>query len=120
MPLETNKLLWDMQVAARHVADFARGRTEENYLTDVMLRSAVERQFEILGEALSQLRKLDPATASRITDHMRIIGFRNQLIHGTRSSITPSLGESFRNTCRHLRVNSTPSSRSSAPRTNDN
>jgi uncharacterized protein with HEPN domain len=82
MPLETNKLLWDMRTAARHVADFARGRTEENNSADVMLRSAVERQFEIPGEALSQLRKLDPATAAPITDSTRIIGFRNQLIHG--------------------------------------
>jgi uncharacterized protein with HEPN domain len=81
MPLETNKLLWDMRAAARHVEDFTRGRTEQDYFADLMLRSAVERQFGILGEALSQLKKLDAATAARITDHTRIIGFRNQLIH---------------------------------------
>jgi uncharacterized protein with HEPN domain len=42
----------------------------------------VERCFEIVGEALSQLRKIDPATAQRITDWQAIIGFRNVLIHG--------------------------------------
>lgn len=42
----------------------------------------MERCFEIVGEALSQLRKIDPATAQRITDWQAIIGFRNVLIHG--------------------------------------
>ena len=47
-----------------------------------MLRSAVGRQFEIIGEALNQLLKIDAETASQITDHRHIIAFRNILIHG--------------------------------------
>ena len=43
---------------------------------------AVERGFEIIGEALSQLHKLDPSTAESLTDWRAIIGFRNVLIHG--------------------------------------
>jgi uncharacterized protein with HEPN domain len=47
-----------------------------------MLRSAVERQFEIIGEALSRLAKSDRATAERIQDHHKIVAFRNLVIHG--------------------------------------
>ncbi len=47
-----------------------------------MLRSAVERQFSIIGEALSRLDKDSPDVAAAIPDHGRIIAFRNILIHG--------------------------------------
>ena len=47
-----------------------------------MLRAAVEREFEIVGEALARLAKDDPDVASEITEFRRIVAFRNILIHG--------------------------------------
>ncbi len=47
-----------------------------------MLKSAVDRQFEIIGEALKQLLEKYPSYKSEITNPSRIISFRNRLIHG--------------------------------------
>ncbi len=47
-----------------------------------MLRAAVERQFEIIGEAFTGLRRLDTAVAVQLPDLPQIIAFRNVLIHG--------------------------------------
>lgn len=43
--------LWDMLTAAHAVVGFVQGRTLDEYVLDLMLRSAVERQIEIIGEA---------------------------------------------------------------------
>jgi uncharacterized protein with HEPN domain len=43
--------LWDMLEAARAVARFVQGRSFQEYVDNLMLRSAVERQIEIIGEA---------------------------------------------------------------------
>ncbi len=79
---EAAKYLWDAQRAAERIARFTSGRSFDDYLADVMLCAAVERQFEIIGEALAGLRRVDPGIAARIPDLPRIIAFRNVLIHG--------------------------------------
>ncbi len=82
MPPEIAKLLWDMRHAAERIERFTAGKTLDDYVRDDMLRSAVERQFEIVGEAIGRLVKSAPSVAAQITDYRRISGFRNVLIHG--------------------------------------
>lgn len=55
MRLEAAKYLYDAQHAAATLADFVAGRDFAEYQRNAMLRAAVERQFEIIGEALAQL-----------------------------------------------------------------
>jgi uncharacterized protein with HEPN domain len=82
MPLEDRKFLYDIQQAADLLAAFTEGKRFEDYQNDAMLRAATERQFEIIGEALAQLARLDESLAAGITEYQRIIAFRNILIHG--------------------------------------
>ena len=46
-----------------------------------MIKSAVERQFEILGEALNRIKKLEPDFLTDISEWQRIIAFRNIIAH---------------------------------------
>jgi uncharacterized protein with HEPN domain len=80
--LDIRKYLFDINEACELLIQFTAGITFSDYSADPMLRSAVERQFEIIGEALAQLLGLDPSLRSRISDAGRIIAFRNRLIHG--------------------------------------
>lgn len=75
-------LLWDLLTATTRIQGFVAGKTWDDYAADILLRSGVERQFEIAGEAMSVLRKEDPETAARVPDVHRIVGMRNVLIHG--------------------------------------
>jgi len=82
MRIEAKKLLEDVRRAAEHISRFVEGKDLSQYVADGLLRSAVERQFEIIGEALNRLRKTDRPAADQITHTSRIIAFRNILIHG--------------------------------------
>ena len=75
-------LLWDMQQACSAIASFVDGVVLERYEADLLLRSAVERQLQNIGEALSQLSKLDTEFAARVPRQRQLVGFRNVLVHG--------------------------------------
>jgi uncharacterized protein with HEPN domain len=79
---DPKSLLWDAREAAEVIDVITAGKTFAEFEGDLVLRSAVERQFEIVGEALAQLARLDRALADKIPDLREIIAFRNVLIHG--------------------------------------
>lgn len=79
---ESPKLLEDARLAAEFIVRVTRGESPDRYDSDEILRSAVERKFLIIGEAMVRLRKADPATAEMLPDLYQIIAFRNILAHG--------------------------------------
>jgi uncharacterized protein with HEPN domain len=82
MPRDPRAYLWDAARAAAQIEEFTSGLDEPGYRANALVRSAVERQFEIIGEALNQLSRSAPALAERVPDLPQLVGFRNVLIHG--------------------------------------
>jgi uncharacterized protein with HEPN domain len=60
MPREAKAYLHDMRQAASLITEFTEGMDFDAYAADPMVRAAVEREFEIIGEALSQPAKAGP------------------------------------------------------------
>ncbi len=81
MRADAAKLIWDAREALRSIQRFTAGKLFVDYQTDELLRSAVERQFIIVGEALAQLRAVDPATAARLEALPQVVAFRNVVVH---------------------------------------
>ena len=82
MHARSPKLLEDIRDAAAFVLEVTQGRTLPQYSADRLLRQAVERNFEIIGEAVKRLAQVDPECAEGIAQYPQIIAFRNILIHG--------------------------------------
>jgi uncharacterized protein with HEPN domain len=68
--------------AGENIKAWLDGVTLEQYLDDEILRSAVERQFEIVGEALSRALEENPSLAEPLPEARGVVGFRNRLAHG--------------------------------------
>ena len=82
MQRDPRAFLWDVREAAMAIGSFTKGLDAAAYGNNAMAQAAVERKFEIIGEALNQLSRLETAMAARIPDLPQIVAFRNQLIHG--------------------------------------
>jgi uncharacterized protein with HEPN domain len=80
-PRDIRVFLYDAKLACDRILRFTAGHTLEEYVGDELLRSAVERQFTVLGEALARARALDRGLEQRIADLSQIVAFRNRLIH---------------------------------------
>lgn len=73
--------LRDVVTACERLRRYTQGKRFADYLGDDFLRSAVERQFEIIGEATKQRLRIAPELSSSISNSAEVIGFRNNLIH---------------------------------------
>jgi uncharacterized protein with HEPN domain len=76
------KLREDILRAIQEIEDFCRDKTLHDFQDDRGLQLIVERELEIIGEALSRLRRDHPDLADQIHDADKIIGMRNVLAHG--------------------------------------
>ena len=82
MHARSPKLLEDIRDAAAFIGEVTQNRTLAQYSAARLLRRGVERNFEIIGEAVKRLAQVDPDSAARIAQYPQIIAFRNILIHG--------------------------------------
>lgn len=81
MDSQVHKFLFDIEVAIESIEKYLGDKRDFTvYKSNKMLRRAVEREFEIIGEALYRIEKIDPDI--EISGKRLIIGMRNRVIHG--------------------------------------
>ncbi len=76
------KLYEDILRAIDEIQSFCSGKNFDDFKADRGLQLVVERELEIVGEALVRLRRDHPSLADHIADIDKIIGLRNVLAHG--------------------------------------
>lgn len=82
MQHEVKKYLYDIQLAIADIESFVKNKTYEELTKDSLLQSGLERKFEIIGEALYRIKRIDEILINKITDAHKIIGFRNIIAQG--------------------------------------
>ncbi|MBU0518032.1 DUF86 domain-containing protein [bacterium] len=82
MKRDPKAYLFDIREAVDHIIEFTGETSPEEFLTNELIKAAVERKFAIIGEALMRIRDEYPEILAQITDSEKIIGFRNVLVHG--------------------------------------
>jgi uncharacterized protein with HEPN domain len=81
MEIEIKKFLYDIFESLNSIENYLGEKKDFNiYINDKMLRRAIEREFEIIGEALNRIDKLNPSI--KISSKKQIISVRNRVIHG--------------------------------------
>ncbi len=81
MPPRSAKLLEDIRQSGRHILNDVAGLTFTVFIRNRLVRQAVERNFEIVGEATRRLVDADLETAEQIENYRDAIGLRNVIIH---------------------------------------
>jgi len=81
MKLEIRKFLYDIKESIESIENYLGEKRDFNiYNADKMLRRAVEREFEIIGEAMNRIEKID--STIDISSKKQIVNMRNRVIHG--------------------------------------
>lgn len=79
---DPQKYLYDMLSSCEFLLEFTKGKSIKDYRDDRAFRSALERELQIIGEAMMQLEKICPERAEQIDEHFNIIAFRHIIVHG--------------------------------------
>ena len=82
MEHDPDAYLFDIKRACNEIKEFTRDVSFEEYSRNSLVKAAVERKFLVIGEAMKRLQREHPDILNKITDHDKIIGFRNVLVHG--------------------------------------
>ena len=79
MPRNYKMHVWEVQQAAQAILQFTEGKTLHDYATDLILRSAVERQINKIGGSLASLIINDDPNARRIGGYGGTLGWGKTL-----------------------------------------
>ena len=76
------KCLYDIKIAIEEIDSFFNEQTFKfsYYSANLLIKRAVERNLEIIGEAMNRILREEPNFP--IENAYRIVGLRNQIIHG--------------------------------------
>jgi uncharacterized protein with HEPN domain len=77
------KWVYDIDLAIDEIESYFDNKNKDffEYRKNTMLKRAVERDLEIIGEAVNRILKRDPSFIKLISDSKSIVGLRNQVIH---------------------------------------
>ena len=82
MQRDLHLYLLDIVGACDAIERFIAGKTLSSYEQDDLIKAAVERKFEIIGEAIRQARHHYPELRQELAAERQIVAFRNRVIHG--------------------------------------
>jgi uncharacterized protein with HEPN domain len=82
MQRDLEAYLWDIAHSIEQIHLFIGRLTLEEYLTNQLVQSAVERKFEIIGEAMKQATRLFPGRLDSLPGLSNYARFRDRLAHG--------------------------------------
>jgi len=78
---EARKRLWDITAAGRAILSWTAKTASDEYARSQLLRAAVERELIIIGEALKAAVFVESSLGAKITNSLKIVGFRNVPVH---------------------------------------